>query len=382
MTKHPTPVVIGARNGAANHDARPLVKGGGRQDEGASSGRASQVTGQRRWSATPRSRTLRLVRAAGLVAPVVLLAAGAPTGCTPTPGGTASVTSYYSLDSTLHFDAVSGRNNSITVSLGTPGTVGPSSLLLTDSSNPVAPGPGCTRLDLNTVRCDTTAGLGFSGQLIGLGDGDDTFADSVGIPAVPAVVHAGAGDDTVNGGAGNDVVYEDSDGLDQDSFTGGAGSDWVRYVGVMHGVHISLNDVADDGRPGENDNVKSDIENISGTGNADTLTGDSAGNAIFALHPDDTGVSVDQLTGGVVINGGGGNDAIWGTNWGSPDRLSGDTGDDTVEGFAGDDLLSGGAGNDYLRGGEGFDALDGGTETDYCDVGPGGGTTVNCESGP
>jgi Ca2+-binding RTX toxin-like protein len=373
MTEHPTAVVIDARDAAANRDARPLAEG----DPGRL---ASGVGCWRKRTAVPRSWIIRrLIPAVGLIT-MVVLPAGALAGCTLIPGGTASVTSK-PFFSTLRFDAASGRANALTVSVGTQGDFGyPSSLLLTDAVNGVTPGPGCTTVDNNTVRCsfDPATSIGFSDQIIRLGDGNDSFATPA---ALPAVVHAGAGDDTVNGGPSNDVIYEDSDALDRDSFSGGAGRDWIRYIDVMQAVNVSINDVADDGRPGENDNVGSDIEHISGTGNADTLTGDGDPNVIFSVHPDDPN-NTSQMTGGVVIDGGGGGDVIWGSNWGSPDRLSGGTGNDEIEGYSGNDVLSGGAGNDTLRGGTGFDALDGGTESDYCDVGPDGGTTVNCETGP
>ncbi len=329
------------------------------------------------WSSTVR----RFVHAVAL-APVVVVA-GALSACTPSSGGTASVTAQ-PLFSTLHFDAVNGRSNSITVALGTSSSGYPTSLLLTDSRNPVTPGSGCTRVDDNTVRCshDPSRSVGFLDQIIKLGDGDDSFVTTVAL-ARDTVVHAGPGDDTLNGGPSRDIFFEDSDGLDRDVFAGGAGSDFVRYAGVLHAVSISLNDVADDGRPGEGDNVKIDVEGIGGTGNADTLTGDGDRNWIEALDPTDATVDVQQLTGGAVIDGKGGDDSITGTNWGNAnDRLSGASGNDDIDGYAGNDVIDGGTGDDDLRGREGFDTLDGGSETDFCDVGPGGGTTVNCETGP
>ena len=438
MTEHLTDVVTEGGDGVQND--RPAAE--------VAEGEEALATG---WSRTTR----RLVEIVALV-PVVLVA-GALAGCTPASGGTASVTG-----SRLQFDAVTGRNNSITVSLGAVGDWGPVSLLLTDSRNPVTPGSGCTRVNDDTVQCstDSTGAAAFYDQLIHLGDGNDTFASSVtvyGDTVVDAgagddvvdggpwntvvragegndtvnggpekndidagrgddtvnggpkrnvvdagngndivnggpsadVVHAGTGNDTVNGGSGDDVLYEDSDAFDIDSFSGGAGHDSIHYVGVLHGVNISLNDAADDGRPGEGDNVKSDIEDIRGSGNADTLIGDGDANWIFGLDLDELD-RVPQDPGGLVIDGGGGNDYIWGSASESKgDRLWGGTGNDGIVGWAGNDALSGGPGDDGLSGGAGFDALDGGSETDSCDVGSSdspidllGGTAVNCETGP
>jgi len=230
---------------------------------------------------------------------------------------------------------------------------------------------------------DTVNG-GPSGNEIDAGAGNDTVIGG----AAQDVLHAGTGNDTVNGGGGNDVVYEDSDALDIDAFSGGTGRDSVHYVGVLHGVNISLNDIADDGRPGEGDNVKSDIEDIRGSGFADTMTGDGDANSILPVDISEIG-TVETPGAGIIVNGGGGNDEIWGSaSASSGDRLRGDTGDDTIIGWAGDDVLSGGAGDDRLEGFTGFDALDGGSENDYCDVGPAyliddvGGTAANCETGP
>ena len=410
MTEHLTDVVTEGGHGVEND--RPTTEVAVRE------GVALATT----WSRTTR----RLVGILALV-PVVLVA-GALAGCTPTSGGTASVapSSTSSSLSSLHFDAVSGRNNAISVSLGSSeGFVGPDSLLLTDSRNLVTPGSGCIRVNDNTVRCsiDATTSAGFVDQLIRLGDGNDTFASSVFlsqgtvvdagagddtvnsgsknvVDAGPGndtvtgggVVHAGTGNDTVKGGGGSDVFYEDSDALDIDSFSGGTGRDTIHYIGVLHAVNISLNDVADDGRPGEGDNVRSDIEDIGGSGFADTLTGDGDANKILPTDIFNNLDKVDLLPGdgGMVINGGGGNDEIWGSaSETEGDRLWGGTGNDIIHAFAGDDTLSGGPGDDSLSGWDGFDALDGGSESDYCDVGSSafpidliGGTAVNCETGP
>jgi len=405
----------------------------GRQHR-AGRGRASRMAaGLLRGIASTWSPTTRRLVGTMAIGPVVLVA-GTLAGCTPSPGGTASVTSESGLP-WMRFDAGSGRNNSITVSqLG--GGWGFSSLQLTDSGSPVTPGSGCTRVNDNTVQCSIVYG-----QVIHLGDGNDTFASSAALGetlvdagagddvvtggpsrneidagdgndtvnggasgneidagtgndtviggAAQDVVRAGAGNDTVNGGGGDDVLYEDSDALDVDSFSGGTGRDVVHYIGVLHGVNISLNDIADDGRPGEGDNVKSDIEDIRGTGFADTLTGNRDANSIWSVDISELG-TVETPGAGIVVNGGGGDDDIWGSaSAASGDRLSGGTGNDTIIGWAGDDVLSGGAGDDILRGFDGVDALDGGSESDYCDVGPAyqtddvaGGTAVNCETGP
>jgi hypothetical protein len=91
-----------------------------------------------------------------------------------------------------------------------------------------------------------------------------------------------------------------------------------------------------------------------------------------------------------VQRGGSGNDYMDGT-FDAGDDLRGEDGNDELHGYDGDDSLAGGRGRDQLYGDGGFDSLDGGSsktrrpgrpariDRDLCQVGPGGGTTVNCE---
>jgi Ca2+-binding RTX toxin-like protein len=143
------------------------------------------------------------------------------------------------------------------------------------------------------------------------------------------------GADTFFGEGGNDLLIEGGTAtttnvVDVDSFRGGEGTDRARYFASTIGVRIDLDDVADDGRIGEGDNVRADVENLDGGQAGDTLIGDADAN-----------------------------------------RLTGQPGDDALDGLGGNDVLSGGTG---------FDKLDGGTETDDCDVGPDGGSEQSCET--
>jgi len=117
-------------------------------------------------------------------------------------------------------------------------------------------------------------------------------------------VNAGAGDDSVLGTDGDDVIY------------GGIGSDTIRGA------------EGDDEVYGEDGN-----DQIYGNDGADTLYG---------------GDGVDSLFGEI------GDDVVYGG-----------AGDDTVEGNEGNDILYGGTGNDYLRGSYGSDSLYGGEGDDY-----------------
>jgi hypothetical protein len=127
------------------------------------------------------------------------------------------------------------------------------------------------------------------------------------------------------------------------------------------------------------------------TAGDDLLTGDALGNVICGLLGNDT------------INGGGGNDTLFGDACGlkarpvvgaraaagGNDKLSGDEGNDTLYGGPGADSLKGGKGNDKLFGGRGNDTLDGGPGNDTLNGGTGrnkykggaGNDTVNAKNG-
>jgi Ca2+-binding RTX toxin-like protein len=160
------------------------------------------------------------------------------------------------------------------------------------------------------------------------------------------------GNDTFDGASGNDVLVEGAtatatDVLDTDLFLGGPGADTVSYAGAA-AVRVDLDDVNDDGRTGEGDNVRSDVEVLGGGAGRDTLIGDADPNTL-------------------VGNG-------------DADLLKGGGGADLLGGAAGDDLIDGEAGDDRLFGGSGFDVLSGGEGTDTCFVEADGGSTTGCEA--
>jgi len=152
----------------------------------------------------------------------------------------------------------------------------------------------------------------------------------------------GAGNDLLNGGDGNDNLEycdscafgSDDTGAGADVYVGGPGADTLWLDEHPGGQTITLDGVANDGSPGENDNVGTDIESLLGSGGTDTITG-SAG-------PD-------------IISGGLGNDEIHGG--GGNDDLTGSDGDDKVYGDAGDDKVQGSTGADTVDGGPGADAI-------------------------
>jgi hypothetical protein len=131
---------------------------------------------------------------------------------------------------------------------------------------------------------------GAAGDILDGGDGGDTIS-------------GGAGDDNLTGGTGEDYLSggDDVDTLDGgadhdilipglgtgDVVKGGDGFDEVSYAERTTAVSVSLDGQANDGSPGENDNVAADVEDIAtGAGN-DAVTGDGAASVIATGAGDD-----------------------------------------------------------------------------------------------
>ena len=183
-------------------------------------------------------------------------------------------------------------------------------------------------------------------------------------------VHGGAGDDVLTGSSASNALYGNGGndtlrGLEgSDELYGGNGVDLVTYGERLTGVHVTLDSIANDGRPanprigdpGEMDFVSA--ERIDGSLGDDVLIGDAAANG---------------------FNGYSGNDWLAGN--GGSDTLSGGTGNDTLTGGADSDVLYGGDGDDRfftvdsqadtLYGGTGIDTvsmdgwIDWGTSLEY-----------------
>lgn len=194
----------------------------------------------------------------------------------------------------------------------------------------------------NSVFCPTNNIARVSATL---GDGDDSFRAG---DTLPMTVDGGPGEDEIDTGRGPDVVLggpgEDEididvnatagttsevDGGDDDDelligrdsratlVRGGGGTDSASYRFAAGGKTVSLDNIANDGGAGEGDDVRSDVEDLVGTGSNDTLIGS-----------------------------------------GDPNTLDGAGGTDRLEGLGGADTLIGGSGtNDATFGGEGNDAI-------------------------
>lgn len=136
------------------------------------------------------------------------------------------------------------------------------------------------------------------------------------------------GNDTLKGAGGDDVIHGEAHndeirgGGGADSIWGDDGIDTASYIDSPAGVMVLLYSGDADGGDAEGD-VLHDIENLTGSGYADTLWGDDGVNA---------------------LSGAGGNDTLKG--YGGADSLSGGSGDDVLAGDTGQDTLTGNSGAD------------------------------------
>lgn len=164
------------------------------------------------------------------------------------------------------------------------------------------------------------------------------------------VLDGGPGADTIEGDPGNDVVRggEGNDNVAGDEgadvVDGGAGWDTMDrdYVNLDNpgAVTLTLDGVADDGFPGEGDNVVA-VEDFSVT------------------HP------------GVFRAGGDAVRVRFDNHWAAGSSVVGSPGDDSIRTYDYNDTIDGGAGNDTIEGGYGDDTITGGPGRD----------TINAEAG-
>jgi hypothetical protein len=151
------------------------------------------------------------------------------------------------------------------------------------------------------------------------------------------VVRGGPGDDGVNGNGGNDEIFGGT-GIDSTFISGSADP--------APAVNGSLDDQANDGGPGETDNIHSDVEDL--TGNS---TGPGASDGVVTLRGNAGSNSLQVYSGRGNLDGGPGNDVV--TGGFLDDTIN------SVDGFA--DRVTCGPGNDTVT----ADTLD--TVGDSCE---------------
>jgi Ca2+-binding RTX toxin-like protein len=267
------------------------------------------------------------------------------------------------------YTAVAAETNNLTV------TDNGATLTFVDPGAAITGAGGCLPAAVNPagtpVTCTDTGNLN-----INLNDLNDQTS------------FVGAVDDTINqdGGAGSDTL-RGSSGQIRNSLDGGAGADLLaggpgagdvaQYALRVNAVNVSLDDVANDGEAGENDNVLSAVEDVATGSGGDTVSGSPANNDI------QTGSGND------VVFAGAGDDTVLASA--GADQVSLGAGDDFASGDSGADLLDGGDGNDFFTPGspvglvgDGADQVFGGTgldaiAADAFAVGPGPAVTITLD---
>ena len=160
------------------------------------------------------------------------------------------------------------------------------------------------------------------------GSSADTLVGTAG----SRTLHGGGGNDTLDGrdgddkeygGAGNDKFAARYD-TGADTYYGGTGTDTMSYASRPEAVSVNLDNLGNDGKTGELDNVRTDVENVVGTAFNDTLVGSGYANKLAG------GDGNDNLTGAAgsdTLEGGGDNDTIYAKDT-VKDTVSGGTGVD------------------------------------------------------
>jgi hypothetical protein len=194
----------------------------------------------------------------------------------------------------------SGETNLVSVE-------GSRSVVIHDANAPitVAQVPGCMPVDARTVSCSAAVRRRIE---LDLGDGPDVATVAT---ARPVEIEGGNGPDR--------YVSLAQDWPSHVDFDGGIGLDVANYFFATAGVEVSMDLEAGDGRPGDDDRIRHDVETVLGSQFADALAGSR-----YTM------------------------------------RLAGNDGDDRITGGSGPELLSGGEGQDRI------DARDGTADTVDC----------------
>jgi Ca2+-binding RTX toxin-like protein len=290
---------------------------------------------------------------------VVVTAAAALAYSSTALAGTASVTS------TVNYVAAGGEQNTVTVHVANSMLV-----TITDSTAPVTAGAGCTSTGAHSADCTTStwtalvldlgdqndSGIvdGSSATMLG-GTGADILTGSVGNDTLDGgagndILDGLGGDDALHGGGDNDQLHGETGGLflsGFDTLDGGTGADTINgdnndvadYSARTNPLQLSLDDLANDGEAGENDNISSAVGRLRGGSGGDNISGNDPSAGL-----------------GNILYGGAGADTIDGL--GGRDLIYGEAGVDTLNGGTGDDVLDGGTETDTLNGGAGTDEVD------------------------
>jgi Ca2+-binding RTX toxin-like protein len=277
---------------------------------------------------------------------------------------------------TVQYSALRGEANHVSV------TFDGTSYRIHDAGARVHPGPGCRRVTPNEVACDATDVWQVRVETRDL---DDSVQLEV---PVTAAAEGGAGADALSGGSESDFLLggDGPDLLDGgdgwDYLIGGLGSDELRggpgirdvadYEDRTAAVSVTLDGVRNDGEPGEDDLVATDVEDVFGGSGSDTIVGDAGSNDLYGGSGDDL---IDGGLGADILTGGDGVDTLSYASRTNPvfagwtsycdsgeaaesdcigesiERIVGGSGDDVLSAYSkydGTATLDGGPGNDFL----------------------------------
>lgn len=271
-------------------------------------------------------------------------------------------------------DTISGGDGGDTISGGD----GADSLLGEAANDRLLGGPGNDSL-LGAAGSDLLEGHAGNDVLNGGADPDSLFGgagnDSLDGQVGNDFLAGQAGDDILQGGDGDDSLNGGADSrllTARDTVNGGAGNDVIVTRGAESEFDVII------GGAGVNSLVSSDtgsrpadlilhefIGRSNGirliNGNGARIRGNASDNDLdFRLNP--AASDFVRITAVPAIDGGAGDDEIFGTN--AADSLLGGSGNDTLFGYGLDDRLDGGAGNDIIQGGLDADTLWGGAGND------------------
>ena len=266
---------------------------------------------------------------------------------------------------TLHYTAGAGESNNLLYTVNPYDTlcapVAAPCLSISDRARIAFPPGRCVLNSSDTfgdrVYCDLPQEIHTD-----LGDGDDAMWGWDGRDVIDAgpgndnPIYGGAGNDVISGGPGGDVLIgglgddvtdggrgdDDFEGIPNahegatatsgsDTYVGGGGYDSITYEDRSEDLNLSPDGVADDGAPGEGDNVHRATSRVDATNFPDTITGATAHFEVQAFDGDDVihgGPAADTLDAGY------GNDQVF--TGGGADYVMGYYGDDVITSRDGD----------------------------------------------
>jgi Ca2+-binding RTX toxin-like protein len=182
---------------------------------------------------------------------------------------------------------------------------GASSGIIIDSINGVLVGIQGDAIGDQLINIEEIEGTNFNDVLKG-NDAENIF-------------NGAGGNDTLEGGAGDDLLVG---GLGADRLDGGTGLDWASYFSSNTAVNVNLATNIALGGDAAGD-IFLAIENVAGSGFADTLIGSFDDNILEGFAGNDY---LDGGAGYDTLKGGTGNDHLLTFDLGSADFLDGETG--------------------------------------------------------